>query len=205
MWRWLTNNHQTLTGIGAMLVGVAALLVAWDQGRVMRAQQHGAVYPVLQIDGFVTRDGDTQYVGARISNNGVGPAMIDDIVVIRDDEPVADFSALVPFIPEQAELNWSTMIGRVLAPGESVVPLEYVWVADSVDEDVLDALLVEWSRWDVAACYCSVFGKCWVADTRGVGRRPQPRNECPRPEEDLFEQMADSARSASSNNAEAQP
>ena len=52
MWRWLTNNHQTLTGIGAMLVGIAALFVAWDQGRVMRAQQHGAVFPVLQVDGF---------------------------------------------------------------------------------------------------------------------------------------------------------
>lgn len=205
MWRWLTNNHQTLTGIGAMLVGVAALLVAWDQGRVMRAQQHGAVYPILQIDGFTTRDGELQRVGARISNNGVGPALIDDIQLIRDDEPTPDFSALGPFIPEQAELNWSTMIGRVLAPGESIAPLEYMWAADDVDQAVLDAFQAEWARWDMAVCYCSVFGKCWLADTRGVGRRPEPQRQCPRPDEDVFEQIAESSRQATADEAEAQP
>lgn len=205
MWRWLTNNHQTLTGIGAMLVGIAALFVAWDQGRVMRAQQHGAVYPILQIDGFTTRDGELQRVGARISNNGVGPALIDDIQLIRDGEPTPDFSALGPFIPEQAELNWSTMIGRVLAPGESIAPLEYMWAADDVDQAVLDAFQAEWARWDMAVCYCSVFGKCWLADTRGVGRRPEPRRQCPRPDEDVFEQIAESSRQATADEAEAQP
>jgi len=48
------NKAEMLIAICAVLTSVIALFVAWDQGRVMRAQQHGSVYPVLQVDGFVS-------------------------------------------------------------------------------------------------------------------------------------------------------
>ena len=42
MRNWLKSNHHTVTSVAAILVSVTALYVAWDQSRVMRAQQHGA-------------------------------------------------------------------------------------------------------------------------------------------------------------------
>ena len=191
MWRWLKNNHQAMTGVGAMLVGVAALYVAWDQGRVMREQQHGAVYPVLQIDGFVSLDGDIRRLGVLVKNAGVGPALIDNIVLFRNGEASGDFSGLMARMPEQAGLNWSTMIGRVLVAGGEVTPMEFIWPDGAMSSADYDALLAEWSQWDMTACYCSVFGRCWIADTTGVGRRPQPVEQCSIPDEDVFEQLAE--------------
>ena len=44
------NKVEMLIAICAVLTSAIAVFIAWDQGRVMRAQQHGAVYPVIQID-----------------------------------------------------------------------------------------------------------------------------------------------------------
>ena len=57
MWRWLKSNLQSLGSVAAITVSVVALYVAWDQSRVMRAQQHADVWPALQIGTqYVTMD-----------------------------------------------------------------------------------------------------------------------------------------------------
>ena len=44
------NKVEFLVAICALIASSMAVYMAWDQGRVMRAQQHGAVFPVLQVD-----------------------------------------------------------------------------------------------------------------------------------------------------------
>jgi len=202
---WLKANHQVITAIGAMLVGLAALFIAWRQTgvmvaqesvmkaqeEVMLAQQHGAVFPALQVDGFVSSDGESRRIGIRVSNAGVGPALIDQVVLLRDEAAFTGFSPVTDLLPDEVGLNWSTMIGRVLAPGESVTPMEFVWREEALPPEALAALQAEWGRWDMTVCYCSVFDRCWMGDTRGVGRRPAPVETCEIPREDLFEQLAE--------------
>ena len=189
MWRWLTNNHQTLTGIGAMLVGIAALFVAWDQGRVMRAQQHGAVYPILQIDGYYSHEGDVVRLGAGVRNAGVGPAVIERVDILRHGEIVEDFGPLLATLPESANVNWSSMLGRVLAAGDDVRPIDFSWRAAAMDEAGRDRLLAEWATWGLRACYCSVFDRCYVVDTNDLACRPEPVRQCVRPTTEIFEQL----------------
>jgi hypothetical protein len=198
MINWLKHNHQAITAIGAMLVGVAALFIAWEQARVMRAQQevmqeqqHGSVYPVLQIDGYFRQRDGRQQVGVSVTNAGVGPALIDDVVLIRDEAPSDEFERVMALMPQGTNLNWSSMVGRVLAAGDTATMMEYSWPLEAMPDEAFDAFLAEWSHWDMTACYCSVFGRCWVADTQGVGLRPQAVDACPRPDEDLFEEMAE--------------
>ncbi|WP_339335620.1 hypothetical protein [uncultured Maricaulis sp.] len=186
MWRWLTNNHQTLTGIGAMLVGIAALFVAWDQGRVMRAQQHGAVVPAVQVDAFTQTGGDRVVMGLRVANNGVGPAFVESVSVTRDGVAADSLDGMFASMPAGVEdRSWNNMTGRVLAPGEMVVPLEVNWPASDVAPSALAALFVEWERWDAIVCYCSVFDRCWTASVQRADR--QRVEQCPRPEADIFE------------------
>lgn len=188
MWRWLTNNHQTLTGVGAMLVGVAALFVAWDQGRVMRAQQHGAVVPVLQIDGFIQSTPETRNLGLRIVNHGVGPAMIEHVSLVRDGMEQSDFSPLIERLPEGFDRSWSSVNGRALAPGGEVEPVTFSWSRGELDDDALNELLSEWSYWGVEACYCSVFERCWLSTSENEDR--QPVRHCPAGErDDVFERF----------------
>jgi hypothetical protein len=67
------NKAEMLIAICAVLTSVIALFVAWDQGRVMRAQQHGSVYPVVQMVGFVSRVPDHVSLGLnRICHDAEG-------------------------------------------------------------------------------------------------------------------------------------
>ncbi|SDM36782.1 hypothetical protein [Maricaulis salignorans] len=192
MWRWFTNNHQTLTGIGAMLVGIAALFVAWDQGRVMRAQQHGAVVPVLQVDGFIQSTETRRHLGLRILNNGVGPAMIRTVSLLRDGNPQDGFAPLAAHFPAAFDRSWSSVNGRALAPGGEVEPVVFTWDRDALSEDELTALLDEWTHWGVSVCYCSVFDRCWISSSSEAAR--ESARACPPGQIDQFERMGASDR-----------
>lgn len=183
---WFKTNHQALTAIGAMVVGLAALYVAWDQARVMRAQQHGAVVPALQVDAFTRSDGDRLSIGLRVANNGVGPAMVRNVRVIRDGEPTQEVDAMFSVLPsDQLDRSWVTLTGRVIAPGELVTPISVDWRASEIGTDAIADLFVEWERWDIEICYCSVFDRCWIATVQVQDRRPVA--SCPDPDQDVFE------------------
>lgn len=192
MLNWLKHNHQALTGLGAMLVGIAALFVAWDQSRVMRAQQHGAVVPVLQVDGFIQSRTDSRDLGLRIVNNGVGPAMIQSVVLIRDDVPATDFDQLIAFMPEGFDRSWSSVNGRALAPGGQVEPAVFSWARGDLSEAELGALLDEWAHWTVEVCYCSVFERCWTTTSDNEMRVPV--NRCDRADLDVFQRFGNADR-----------
>lgn len=208
MWRWLTNNHQTLTGIGAMLVGIAALFVAWDQGRVMRAQQHGAVFPVLQVDGFVSNTPGESALGIRISNNGVGPALIRGVSLYRDGEPQTNLDAYRATLPGGYDLSWSGLTGRALAPNEQVSPIRLSWPVDAITSAELYQAASEWDRWDLKVCYCSVFGRCWESSPVGGALAERVRH-CTPASEDVFERLGETTSAQSttetSETADARP
>lgn len=170
-----------------MLVGIAALLVAWDQGRVMRAQQHGAVFPVLQADGFIQSTSTRRDLGLRILNNGVGPAMIQSVSLMRDGISTDDIGPLAAHLPASVDRSWASVNGRALAPGGEVEPVVYTWDRDALSERELDDLLVEWARWGVSVCYCSVFERCWVTSSSETVR--EPIRACPATDVDQFQRM----------------
>lgn len=192
MLTWLKQNHQAITAIGAMLVGVAALFVAWDQSRVMRAQQHGAVVPVLQVDGFIQSRPERRDFGLRIVNNGVGPAMIQSVSLLRNGEVVTDFDQLISFMPDGFDRSWSSVNGRALAPGGEVEPATFTWARGQLDEDELGALLDEWNYWTVEVCYCSVFDRCWTTTSDNEMRLPVA--SCEMPEVDIFQRFGNADR-----------
>ena len=186
MLRWLKSNHQTVTSIAAMMVSVIALYVAWDQSRVMRAQQHGAVIPALQIDGFISNEGERVVLGLRVFNNGVGPAFIESVDVYRQGEPQSDLTVLLRAAGlDTDDRSWTTMAGRVMAPGQSVEPVRMGWPAEQVGVTELSQLAREFSDWETRICYCSVFDRCWIANSANA--RPRAVERCEPASTDAFE------------------
>ncbi|MGP1274600.1 MAG: hypothetical protein ACQRW7_04185 [Caulobacterales bacterium] len=182
-------RFETVGSITAIVVGVAALYVSWDQARVMRAQQHASVLPAIQIDGFQTRDGEMASIGLRIRNAGVGPAIVSSVALTRLDQPSEDIAPITALLPDGSNLSWSTMIGRVIAAGETVEAISFYWPADALSAEQSAELATEWTSWDVSVCYCSVFERCWIAETRGVGAGARNVPACPAPDYDLFERI----------------
>ena len=194
MWRWFTHNHQTLTGIGAMLVGIAALYVAWDQGRVMRDQQHGSVFPVLQVDGFVSTTPEEASLGIRIANNGVGPALVESVTLYRNGVAVDSMEAYGEQLPDGYDLSWAVLTGRALAPDQLVTPIRIRWDRADITPVDLQAAARAWDEWELQVCYCSVFGRCWQTSPVG-GARAERVAMCQRGESDVFENLG-AARAA---------
>lgn len=185
MLRWLKTHNQSLTSMAAILVSVIALYVAWDQSRVMRAQQHGAVVPVIQIDGFLSSTPESRSMGLRLNNNGVGPAMIEHVQLVRDGEVTGDWRPVTHRLPSDFDVSWSSVVGRVLAPGGAVEPVAFTWDRADLDDPAFADLLEEWVKWDMQVCYCSVFDRCWTV-TADTGART-PVRQCPVSEADVFE------------------
>ncbi|MDX1293116.1 MAG: hypothetical protein R3265_09910 [Hyphomonas sp.] len=193
------NKVEMLIAICAVLTSAIAVFIAWDQGRVMRAQQHGAVYPVMQIDGFVSKSADTASMGIHVSNSGVGPALIEQVRMLRNDEPIASLTPYVDRMPSGYDLSWTSLVGRAVAPGSKVAPLRVDWLRDEISDEQLDAVAKEWSQLDAEICYCSVFERCWVTRGLGMGRtmgRAERVKSCERSEVDLFEAVANAPRAS---------
>lgn len=182
------NRVEMFIALCAVISSLAAVFIAWDQGRVMRAQQHGAVYPILQIDGYTATSPGTRSLGIRLSNSGVGPALIEDVHLMLDGDVPPDFENAVANLPAGYDLSWTALTGRALAPGDRIEPLRISWFNEQVSAADFQTTAAEWGRFDLVICYCSVFDRCWK--TRGLGTsRADAVASCPVGEVDIFEQL----------------
>lgn len=183
------NRLEMIVAICAVLTSVIALFVAWDQGRVMRAQQHGAVYPVLQVDGFVSTTSSDRELGIAFSNSGVGPALIETVDVYHAGKKIEGLKGHFSRMPANHELSWSSMVGRAVAPGEKIRALVLSWPLDGLTHQDLVTASQEWSHVELNVCYCSVFGRCWV--TSGLANsETQKVKKCVRSDIDIFEDFS---------------
>lgn len=183
------NKAELIIAVCAVLTSAIAVFIAWDQGRVMRAQQHGAVFPVLQANGFVSIGPEHRKMGLIFENSGVGPALIESVEVHAGDTPIPDLRAYRDRLPEGYQLSWSSMVGRAIAPGDEVVAVDVTWPRDAIDQAQHNQAAADWSGLTFTVCYCSVFDRCWKGNYLNDERAQRVR-KCERSEQDVFEDLA---------------
>jgi hypothetical protein len=157
---------------------------------VQRQQVRAAVWPILEFD---SSNGPIHFI---LANKGVGPAIIKNVIVKVDDEPVRNWKEALEKIlgPGEHLGSESDMSGRVFAAGESMTvftphdpennPLNFdksnpLWV--KMNKDRL--------RVTVEICYCSTLDECWTL--RAGGSTPSTTTEtrrCPTASAVSFEQ-----------------
>lgn len=187
------NKVEFLVAICALVTSMVAVFIGWDQGRVMRAQQHGAVYPVLQLEGFVSTQNEQRQLGIRIANNGVGPALVEG-VRLRSIGDGSEIETLRPFIaglPQGADISWAGLAGRAIAPGERLSPITVAWPQDSVTDSDIGRAVAITADWQLEVCYCSVFQRCWITSEIGVARSERV-DACFSTETDVFTAFGES-------------
>jgi hypothetical protein len=183
-----TSRYET--GI-AMLIGLLAVSVAAYTAYMQRQQVRAAVWPILEFDSSNAPD-----IHFTLVNKGVGPALIRQVIVKVDDQPVRNWrEALEKLLgPGQHLFSESDMSFHALAAGESRTvftfhdpennPLKYersnpLWV--TINKERL--------RVSVEICYCSTLGECWTLHASGLA--PSTTTEtrrCPSPSGITFEQ-----------------
>ncbi|MEO1303952.1 MAG: hypothetical protein AAFV37_03170 [Pseudomonadota bacterium] len=185
-----TNRVEFLVAICALVTSAMAVYMAWDQGSVMRAQQHGAVFPVLQVDGFVEDNGRTTSIGINLGNSGVGPALIESVEFFVNDEKTERFDEYVDSLPGGYALSYQAISGRALAPGEIVTAIEIAWPNNAFDRSTISRIQGDSDAWSLEVCYCSVFNRCWKTTEIGQSRAA-PTKRCERIEGDIFETLGE--------------
>lgn len=184
------NKVEMLIAICAVITSAIAVFIAWDQGRVMRAQQHGSVYPVLQADGYISTDPYVREFGVWFSNSGVGPALIESVDMLRDGERLENLNAYRDELPDGYDLSWTSMVGRAVAPGERINALRISWAADAISPMVQTKTADKWGRLTMEVCYCSVFKRCWEVEGLAQNSPARRVKACVRSEEDIFENLS---------------
>ena len=184
------NKVEFLVAICALLTSAMAVFMAWDQGSVMRAQQHGAVYPVLQVDGFVDEGRTHTSIGINVGNSGVGPALIESVEFFVNDERTERFDEYLDSLPRGFNLSYAAVSGRALAPGETVTAICIQWPRNSFDRSTISRIQTDSDNWSLEICYCSVFNRCWKT-TRIGQSRAEPTKSCTRREGDIFETLGE--------------
>ena len=92
----MTRGASRYDAIIATLVGLCGLCVSGYTAYMQRQQVRGAVWPILQFD---HSNGPIQFT---LANKGVGPAIIKNVIVKVDDQPVK---------------NWAEGLEKILGPG----------------------------------------------------------------------------------------
>ncbi|MCB2112407.1 MAG: hypothetical protein KDD85_02530 [Parvularculaceae bacterium] len=180
-------NFETVGSIVAMVVGVSALFVAWDQAQVMRAQQHASVWPLINTEFTVDPSPEGLALEMSVSNRGVGPALIESASLLVNGEPVAGRAALLNSIfgdnqpAGSASLVGSSLESNALGAGESVQLFRMTWQANEENVAAFSALGQRYINGEGAdirleICYCSVFNRCYVSFEEG---RPKTVRSCP--------------------------
>jgi hypothetical protein len=176
------RHFETVGSIMAIVVGVAALYMSWDQGRVMRTEVAASIWPALQLDGFVNREGDALVIGLRVSNAGVGPALVQGMTVRYDGRTLQGMEDISGALPDGAnQRGFYTVSGRILAAGDSVEAFTFELPAGEQDAVTLMNTMAE--HWTAEVCYCSSLNDCWSSNIDSS--IPKAVEHCPISHSDL--------------------
>ena len=174
-------NFETVASIVAMIVGAVAVFIAWDQAQVMRDQQHASVWPIVTSDFDISGGDEFLALTLKVSNRGVGPAIIESARIMAGEESVPSLSSMLATffgdapMPEIMDLGGATLETSVLGAGESIDVLSIYWPRDE-QSDAAFSLLAERlysgkvSGLVVESCYCSVFERCFESSGNGLPR-----------------------------------
>jgi len=186
-----TRGASRYDAVVATFVGFLALCVSGYTAYMQRQQVRAAVWPILQFD-----SGNAPDIHFTLANKGVGPALIQNVIVKVDNQPVKNWDEAMKKLlgPGEHLFSESDMNGYVLAPNESII---VVTLRDANNNPlVFDKSNPLWvtmnkERFRVTAeiCYCSTLDECWTLRAGGLtpGTTTETRH-CPSRSENTFQQ-----------------
>lgn len=166
-----TSLYLAILAILISLVGTGVSIfesqILREQQEIMLAEKAASVWPFVRL-AFNSSQTDTTYtIGATFINKGVGPAVIGDIELFFQGEPIAAseiFEKIKEAYPEM-RLGTSTINlsnGRfVVSPDEEKEMYRLTYFVESTSPLGLVELLTSIR---IEACYCSIYGDCWGLD-----------------------------------------
>ncbi len=154
--RRLLCEPEMLVALVALAIGLCSLLLGFYEAGLQRHHARAAVWPHLEI--LIDNTGPDASI--RVRNSGIGPAVIEDMVVTVDQQPMRSWQEVVSktLAPMPPYFQTGTLTDRVLRAGDEVtllaVPLK----------DLPPDLTNRVARVGLTIVYSSVFDEHWRLD-----------------------------------------
>jgi hypothetical protein len=148
----------------AVLISLLALVISFYQTRIAERQAHASVWPYVSINYDISDEGEKRGFTWTVENNGLGPALIQSVVISVDGKPRktwAEVCVAIGITSKNFAATSSLISGRVLPPDtnrDTTIPAFHAIAAPEA-KLFLDAR----PRLGMDICYCSVYAECWVA------------------------------------------
>ncbi len=174
-------SFETVGSIVAIVVGVAALFVAWDEAKSVRKQQAASVLPILKVYTLYVSEEEGYKSAVIVENVGVGPAFIENARSSWSGESLQSIRAGLRHLPDAQNLTniWTSPLYGEIVAGDS----QYEYVSAIMPTDKISATYVNElkntiaSNLKIEACYCSIYNDCWKTSLNKDGR-PEPVKTC---------------------------
>ena len=145
-------------------IGVCALFVSGYTAYMQRQQVRAATWPILEFG-----TSNEPKIAFTVDNKGVGPAIIRNVIVRVDGEPVRNWNqALQKLIgPGDYKFTQSTISGHTFSAGESLdVMVPHNFDGTPLDFDrsnpLWSSLNQQRGRVGIEIGHSSTLGDCWI-------------------------------------------
>lgn len=163
-----------IAAMSAVVIGACALVVAFFEVRIMRADQRASVLPMVEFNRKTLRtdsdalgeDETVTQLAFTAENVGIGPASVVDFRVFVDGRPTTTWGDAVRELlgrDESIKYSNSTIMGRVIPAGRTIdmFSMSGTELTSYVNANI--------DRLEIEACYCSVFNECWTVSDQDFG------------------------------------
>jgi hypothetical protein len=155
--RWPPDRWIALS---SFLTALCALFFTIYQSYVIREHERISTEPQLHVSYFYTKD----FAGFIFSNIGLGPGQLHYFTVSVDRKPQPDWHSVLMAIG----------FDNPLPSFEFVLPAAQAWFGADTSIEIFkfspgphyDKLSKEYTRIALGGCYCSVYAKCWLFESR---------------------------------------
>jgi hypothetical protein len=168
-WRepeWVITIVAVVASIGALILGAYT-------AQLQRRHDSASVWPHLELGILFT----PRTAGMQVSNSGVGPAIVQSVIVSVDGHPLRSWPEAFKILIDSPATKYSSssVSDRVIRAGETVN-----WFAlptDILPPDIQTRL----ARVVIEICYASVYDEHWIVADAHAGQHSEWRTvkKCP--------------------------
>jgi hypothetical protein len=174
------REPETFVAVAALIVSLSALGVGVYEARLQREHDRAEVWPNLELGTFTSGAGASVVV----DNTGLGPAVVEAIVVTVDDKPVHNWHGVLQSLlgDSTRAYSYSSLFEHGVRPGDRVQ------LFGLPPTSMPTPFWQQIGRLKIRICYRSVFNEYWMLDARlGSPNRRTGTDKCaPQAVEDHF-------------------
>jgi hypothetical protein len=169
-----------LVGGPALVIALVTAYATFTQAEATTKIQQAEAWPFLSYGTNNEGEAGEREISLVLSNDGIGPALLGPVEISYEGRAVRTPHELLERCcgyrrGSGATFTTSASSGISIRPGGSVRFLRLP--ASARSEQLWTTFDRERWKLQVRACYCSIFGDCWVV--RGMQAQPRLVDQCP--------------------------